>query len=316
MPSSAWCARFSANSPIPMTHAGSSTSHSAAEMTVAGGEEWRALGRGQSCGRAVPAARLQEQQRTVVRDEPFAEEALGRRVALCECAPQARPAHLAARASEPENRTLRMLDVGLADLGRDSEPVAHVRDLAERHARLRHAERARVHAEKHHTLGRRSVAPQVLAIAGRCIAQRVVDVRDRRCERERVHLAREPPRGPPEAILDRHALRPEPQRGQHGQSGRDHDVVRHAPDADGLDDEQLQHEQVEAEEEPERTRARPRRAARRPSPRRRGRGSSRTRRGRGARRESRRSPRTPTPARSRSRRRRRRARTSRRSAPT
>ena len=45
----------------------------------------------------------------------------------------------------------------------------------------------------------------------------------------------------------RQSLCPEPQRGHDREQRRDHDVVRHAPDADGVDDGQLQHDQIRAE---------------------------------------------------------------------
>ena len=73
----------------------------------------------------------------------------------------------------------------------DSEEVAHHRDVAERHAGLRHAERTRVHADHEHFA--RPLRPEALEVrlvrrAG--VDERVVDdVRGR--EAERVDLRRE-----------------------------------------------------------------------------------------------------------------------------
>ena len=67
-------------------------------------------------------------------------------------------AHLRARAREARDRPPRMLASRPSDRSRDPEEVAHHRDVAERNARLRHAERPGVHADQQH-LSRRLRSP-------------------------------------------------------------------------------------------------------------------------------------------------------------
>ena len=71
------------------------------------------------------------------------------------------------------------------DLGIDAHPVAHRIDLAEGHARLRHAPGPRVHAEEDDALLAIAKAAHVLLMRGARVFERVIDVRDRRAERQR-----------------------------------------------------------------------------------------------------------------------------------
>jgi hypothetical protein len=54
-----------------------------------------------------------------------------------------------------------MLARGRPDGRANFHPIAHGGNLPERHARLRHAERPRIHAQEDHFLGRRAESPQV-----------------------------------------------------------------------------------------------------------------------------------------------------------
>ena len=79
-------------------------------------------------------------------------------------------------ALEPGDRPLRVLVRRLPDGPVDPEEVAHHRDVAERHARLRHPERAGVHADHQHLA--RPLRPEPLEVglvrrAG--VDERVVD---------------------------------------------------------------------------------------------------------------------------------------------
>src|SRR5215472_1852411 len=114
--------------------------------------------------RQVAAGLLEEKQRTVVGDEEAREERLGRAEALPRPAPEPLAADFGAMAIEAGDRTLGMFARGLADLRTNAEPVAHARDLAERNAGLRHAERPGVHADDEHLLRRRRVPSDIRGV--------------------------------------------------------------------------------------------------------------------------------------------------------
>jgi hypothetical protein len=75
---------------------------------------------------------------------------------------------------------------GFRDPAGDAEPVAHEAHLAERYAGLRHPERAGIHADEHGLDARADVALEVALVRLARVDERVVDVRHRRAERERV----------------------------------------------------------------------------------------------------------------------------------
>jgi hypothetical protein len=87
----------------------------------------------------------------------------------------------------------------------DAEPVAHQRDLAERDAGLRHAERARVHAEEQHALSGRGISPQVQRVALACVLERVVDVAHGRSEAQARERAGQIIGRPEQALYTIHA---------------------------------------------------------------------------------------------------------------
>ena len=141
--------------------------------------------------RAIAPARLHEAQRAVVPDEKPVEERLGGPEPVPRPPPQPPSAHLAARALEPEHRALGVFAIGAADPLLDPDPVAHRLDLAEGHAGLHHAVRPRVHAQQQQAPPRAAGPGQETpgGLAG--VSQRIVDVRNRRPEGQRVDALRQ-----------------------------------------------------------------------------------------------------------------------------
>ena len=150
LPASASRARASAKRPMPITCAGWSSATSRRSCSSQARNSGSRSRAGSWSGvRFLPLASMNTQG-AVVGDEGAPEEALGLLVVRADRAPEPRARHLAAPAGEALDRALRVLARRLLDRRLDAEPVAHVRDLAEGHARLRHAEGARVHAEEEH----------------------------------------------------------------------------------------------------------------------------------------------------------------------
>jgi len=127
-------------------------------------------------GGAVAAAGFHEHERTVIQNEVVGEKRLGRAEAITHQAPETPTADLGALAVEAGDRPLRVFGVGPADRTIDAEPVPHQADFPERHADLRHAPGARIHAEKHDPLSPASELPQVLFMSLARVDQRVVDI--------------------------------------------------------------------------------------------------------------------------------------------
>src|SRR5690606_24211494 len=129
---------------------------------------------------------LDEGQWTVVRDEEARKEALGRPEAVAGPAPEPGAADLRAGAVETEHRALRMRMLRRVDPPGDAEPVPDERDVAERHARLHHAERSGVHPDEQDLArcGRR-VPLEVALERLPSVRQRVVRARYRRSEAQR-----------------------------------------------------------------------------------------------------------------------------------
>ena len=80
-----------------------------------------------------------------------------------------------------------MLHVRLPDFFHDAEPIPHGGNLAERHARLRHAERPRIHSKKDHSLARISILAQIRLMRCPRVFQRIINVRNRRRETQLAH---------------------------------------------------------------------------------------------------------------------------------
>src|SRR3989338_2733643 len=112
------------------------------------------------------------------------EEVVGLPEALRKQPPQPPSAHFAARAVPAFDGPRRILPRGFLYWSIEVQPVARRRDFAERHADLRHAERAGVHADEHDALVPAAVAPQVLLVACPGIVERVIDMGDRRGKRQ------------------------------------------------------------------------------------------------------------------------------------
>ena len=139
----------------------------------------------------VPAGCLEKRKRAIVQHEPVGEERLGRAEAQRGPAPQPAAAHLGALAFEALDRPARMLAPRPIHARSNAHPVAHRGDLAERHAGLHHPERPRIHPEQHHSLAAGAEAPHVRLIGRPRVLVRIVNVRDRRRERELCQGARQ-----------------------------------------------------------------------------------------------------------------------------
>ncbi len=175
------------------------------QRAVADRHEIAPLGRRELVRGEIAARFGKEAERTPVPDEEAGEEAIRIAEAIARPAPQTPPRNLAARTGEAEHRPLRMFVRWLADLPRDAEPVAHQLDLAERDARLHHAERPRIHAHEHGFLASFSPTLEVLLTRIAGVDQGVVDVGDRRGEAQALHLARQAPRDVDQRIHGRAA---------------------------------------------------------------------------------------------------------------
>jgi hypothetical protein len=90
-----------------------------------------------------------------------------------------------------------------ANLGRDTKPIAHSGNFAERHARLRHAEWTRIHTEKNDAFPASAEAAEVLLVRGPGVVERVVNEGHGRVEAEVVHCVAQFTRGSDERELAR-----------------------------------------------------------------------------------------------------------------
>mmetsp|Transcript_25877 Transcript_25877/g.64639 ORF Transcript_25877/g.64639 Transcript_25877/m.64639 type:complete len:206 (-) Transcript_25877:466-1083(-) len=149
----------------------------------------RARRRSEGVRRDVAPAGGHENQGAVVVDEEVREEAErvgGRAVVVTRPAPETRAADLAAGACEAGDFAVGVLPRGRAHgavrVG-DQHPVADHGDVAERHAGLRHAEGAGVHADEENGLVGREFA-HVGVVDAPGVVQRVVSVGDGRFECE------------------------------------------------------------------------------------------------------------------------------------
>src|SRR4029077_12463662 len=98
--------------------------------------------------RAVASTLFDEDQRTIIQDDMFFEKALGISEARREQAPEPASADFGAVTFETGDGPPWMLAKRTAHQASNSEPVANGGHFAEGHARLGHAERARVHAQE------------------------------------------------------------------------------------------------------------------------------------------------------------------------
>ena len=170
------------SAPMPTTSVGVEHVDDPRECLVADAEERSTLFGRKLVRSAVPSGFVHEDERAPVRDEDPVEEPVGRREAIARPAPESGAAHLRARTREARDRPPRMLASRPADRSRDPDEVAHHRDVAERNARLRHAERPGVHADQQHSLSASFVAPalEVRLVRHAGVDERVVDERHRR----------------------------------------------------------------------------------------------------------------------------------------
>ena len=75
------------------------------------------------------------------------------------------------------------------------QPVAHGGDFSKRNARLHHAKRAGIHAQKHHALAALAEAAQIFRVRLPRVVEGIIDVRDGRAEFQSSHPRRQLLRG-------------------------------------------------------------------------------------------------------------------------
>jgi len=157
------------------------------QVFVASREQCGAFWRWQFVGGAVTPAPLHKSERAIVHDYVLLEKILGRTESFGEEPPQPFAADLAALASESGHKPLGMLIGRMTNFGFDPEPIAHSTDLPERDAGLDHAEGAGVHPKKDHAFGAVGVTLQVRFVRGPGVIEWVINVCNRRRERELAH---------------------------------------------------------------------------------------------------------------------------------
>ena len=119
---------------------------------------------------------LEEQERTIVMDEVFGEEGLGRSETFLAETPQAATADLRTMTGETGHLLARMLFLRTSDRHLQPHPVPDGGDLPERYAGLGHPERTRIHAQEEHLLRPRSrIASQIGLMRSPGVVQRLVD---------------------------------------------------------------------------------------------------------------------------------------------
>src|SRR2546423_10128715 len=155
-------------------------------MLVAQGVERRAFARRQFVWRAIASAVFEKGERAVIHDEVIAEKFLRHTKAFREQSPEPFAADFAAMAIESGDEPFRMLIRRALDLHFDAEPIADGGDLAERDAGLGHAERAGIHSEKQDALRTVAIASEIDFVGAPRVAKRIVNMRYRSRERQRV----------------------------------------------------------------------------------------------------------------------------------
>ena len=164
-------------------------------MRIAHGVKLLALVRWKFVRREVAPARVAKNERAIIQNKMLREKIFRRAKFFLEQTPQSFSAHLRARAIKSLHRPCGMHLHRRRNERENVQPVPHRRDFAERHAGLRHAERAGIHAEKHDALFSAAVFLKIEFVRRAGVVQRVADVRDRRLECQLVHRRRKFPRG-------------------------------------------------------------------------------------------------------------------------
>src|SRR5262249_1685626 len=136
----------------------------------------------------VPAARFDENERAVVEHEVALEEAFWSSESVLGPAPEARAAHLAARAGEAQDGAFRVLSRRASDLTLYPHPISDHLHVAERDARLRHPEWPGVHTDEEHALRPLSPRLQVGLVRLSGVVERIVQVGHRRRETKARHV--------------------------------------------------------------------------------------------------------------------------------
>ena len=96
--------------------------------------------------------------------------------------PQSPPADFGAFTGKAFDRPFRMFASRFGYGRFDLQPVTHGIDLAKRHAGLRHAERAGIHAEEDDTFALVAESSQIIFVRRPGVLERVVNVRNGRLE--------------------------------------------------------------------------------------------------------------------------------------
>jgi len=139
----------------------------------------------------IPAFALgavEEQQGTVINDIMLGEKSFRLNESLLHQPPEALTADLALKTAKAFHGPLGVFHRRFAHRRFDAHPVSHRRDLAKRNARLRHAERPRIHPHENHPLARHPKSMDELTVRFPSVVQRIVNVSHGRPEREPVHL--------------------------------------------------------------------------------------------------------------------------------
>lgn len=137
--------------------------------------------------RQITPGLVEKRQRAVVCHEMLCEKFSRRPEPFGKESPQPPSADFGTFAVESLNRPLGMLALGLADGSFDSHPVAHGADFSERHASLRHAERAGIHTEKYDTFVAAAKFAEVCFMRSPGVVEWVINKGDRRFEVQMIH---------------------------------------------------------------------------------------------------------------------------------
>lgn len=168
------CEISNAHDPVRFQH-----TRDFAQMCIARGEQCGLLGSGQFVGCEIASAALQKSQRAIIHYKMITKEHFRLSKTFCKQTPQSAATDFRPLAGKSSDRAFWMFVRGPVNARLYAKPVAHRRDLAERHACLRHAERTGIHAKKNHTL---TAVPKFFQIRLVCcpgVVERVVNVGDR-----------------------------------------------------------------------------------------------------------------------------------------
>ena len=134
--------------------------------------------------RKILTARFHKDERAVVQHGESLKKRFRGYESVSRKAPKTRAAHFASFTVESNNGAFGVLAIGLADVPADADEVAHEIHLTEWNTGLRHAPRSGVHPQQDRS---HLFARELLHVgSGRltCVNERIVDVSNRRIERQ------------------------------------------------------------------------------------------------------------------------------------